>query len=162
MKNSPDKVLRDSQDQSQILGDLKDGEIFSPTPGTLNTTAGEFNELAQFEAEGNMDCGEEKEYIEQSNLEWRESKLVTADIINQLTKENEAQEARMSEKEIQKSVTVEQRKRPTNMNTSRMNMRTHQSFLLNTSFAPIKKPTATVETQTDDSHEVKNYAEIET
>ena len=41
-------------------------------------------------------------------------------------------------------------------------MSKNQSFLLNTSFAPIKKPTATVETQTEETVDIKNYEDGET
>ena len=86
--------------------------------------------------------GQEKDYVEKDITDWRKSKFVAAEMMNQLNKQEE-----------------EHKRRPTRTD---FRISKNQSFLLNTSFAPIKKPTATVETQTDETVDVKNYVENET
>ena len=83
----------------------------------------------------------EKDYVEQSATDWRKSKFVAADMVNQLNKQEE-----------------EQKKRPSRA----VAMSKHQSFLLSSSFAAVKKPTASVETQTEETVEEKKYESSET
>lgn len=70
--------------------------------------------------------GQEKDYVEQNITDWTKSKFVAADMMTKLNNQEE-----------------ERKRRPTRTD---FRISKNQSFLLNTSFAPIKKPTATVET----------------
>lgn len=47
----------------------------------MSNTDGEFNELATLDSAEKI-MSPEKDYVEQSNLDWRQSKVVSSDIVN--------------------------------------------------------------------------------
>ena len=130
-EDSYDEESDDDEDkQEQQDGDQDDDE--EQKGDDNNELGGELNELEGLGGGNMMDDNQVADYVEVSVNDTRRSRQIQQDMINQLAKK-------------------EDEKKKASARPSRANMMARQSFLLSTSFAPVKPivQTATAFTQTD-------------